>query len=88
MSFALLNFLLPYDEYFRKQRVLVMKPKLIAIKLSVILVITLLASQSNGNIHYYETHTQTVDDSPKTKRYSMNNQPDHLFFFVQVSKRF
>lgn len=61
-----------------------MKPKLVVIEYSVILLLVLFISQSYGNINH-ETDTQPKNEPPKTKRYSMNNQPDHLFHFVQVS---
>lgn len=62
-----------------------MKPKLVLIaRSSFILLIALLTSQSNGKINY-EIDTLTKNDSPKIKRQFMNNQPEHLFFFVQVS---
>lgn len=61
-----------------------MKSKLVVIECGVILLLALLTTQSNGNINY-ETDTQPKNESPKTKRYSLNNQPDHLFHFVQVS---
>lgn len=61
-----------------------MNPKLVVIEFSVILLLALFICQSNGNVNY-ETDSQPKIESSKTKRYSINNQPNHLFHFVQVS---
>lgn len=64
-----------------------MKLKVVLIaRSSFFLLIALLTSQSNGKINY-EIDKLTKNGSPKIKRQFMNNQPDHLFYFVQVSIR-
>lgn len=63
-----------------------MKPKLVVvIECSVILLLTLFTSESNGTINY-ETDTKPKKNSQNTEPQSINiSQPDHLFYFVQVS---
>lgn len=60
-----------------------MKPKIVVItKCSVILLITLFTSQYNGTS---EADIQPKKQSQNNEPQTIDSQPDHLFYFVQVS---
>lgn len=57
--------------------------KLVIVEFIALLLITLYTPQSIGKI-YNEISTKASYDSYQAKAQHMNDQPNHLFYFVQV----